>query len=271
MHGNHVDNQAAENQAIQQEDADRLELRAVGGVHIRHLVVEADQGKAETCNQRCERGDQLVDQAEQRSHQTGNISAASIGLIVGAVCRHRDDNRARHVLKAAGDNGEHKECHREEGKAVEALISWQGKGRRISEDPEQDHQDVAQDGDLAGEHHGLLLPELRCDDADAEQDEDHVSDGGVEGEPAGERVVAGHNAKHDQCDRGGLGRIAELICRGGEDQHLNRLVVLDNIKVVAEGDLLRHAVQIADRDAMMAQNSWKRPMSFPRPPYLGAR
>ena len=57
-------------------------------------LFKSDHGAHNAYDTCCQRGDQLVNKAEQSSHQARNVFAGAVDLIVGTVCGHRNNDVA---------------------------------------------------------------------------------------------------------------------------------------------------------------------------------
>ena len=72
-------------------------------------------GEDQTGDHGSEGGDDLVDEREQGAHQAGNILTGAVGLVVGAVGSHGDDDVAGDALEASLHAGQNQVSDGEEG------------------------------------------------------------------------------------------------------------------------------------------------------------
>ena len=76
-------------------------------------------------------GHQLVHQAEQGAHDAGDVAAAAVGLIVGAVGNHGDGHIGGSVVSAVADaeKGDEQDCVQVQGQAV---LPQNGQGESVT-------------------------------------------------------------------------------------------------------------------------------------------
>ena len=93
--GDHRDN-------AEQHDDDDIHARRVG-VILGRQVVQADEGHSDADDRGSQTGHQLIDKAEQRTHDAGDILAGAVGLVIGAVGDHRDGHIGSGVVCTVAD------------------------------------------------------------------------------------------------------------------------------------------------------------------------
>ena len=171
MHGDHIGHKADDGQTHKAEDANKFKSRSQRRIHGGESRREADGGAHDAHNSGGQRRDNLVHKAEQGAHETGDILAGAVDLIVGAVGDHGENDVAGDAGEALETDPENKEGYCEEGPSGEPVISGEAQGGGIRHIEEEAQKHTADQGAIGPEHHGLLLAQPCSDPASAKENE----------------------------------------------------------------------------------------------------
>ena len=195
---------------------------------------DADDGSGQA-------GHQLIHQAEQRTHDAGDVVAAAVSLVVGAVGDHGDGHIGGGVVCTIADA---EECDEEDGVEVDgqAVVTHDGQGEGVAAAPEQQqhqHADVADKCHTDVLHQAGLLALLLAG-ADGEQEEGHAEDVAQHHHRQVQAVIVAHHAAVQHTQDGSVGGDGESQLAAGTSHHqtLHGVIVLDNLDVLVQLDLL---------------------------------
>ena len=203
------------------------------------MICEAACGEHDTGDHGSEGGDQLINEAEQRAHQAGDVLAGTINFVVGAVSGHGDDDVAGQTLEASGRNGQDNIEDQEVAPVQSTGLRVGGHGGGVTQQPQSDQSAVADQSADGADDHALALAKLGCEIRNAAEGDDAAGDGGQSGNVALQQGRTGDAGEHCDLNGAGLCRAAQLIGRCGQDQHLDSAVILQSIPVILQTDLDR--------------------------------
>ena len=242
LHGDDVADQADDDHTEGQESDGVLQLGDVVLGHGGVAIGEADGGEHDGGDHGSEGGDDLIDEGEQGTHQTGQVLAGTVNLVVGAVSGHGDNDVAGDALEASLQDGHAQVSQQEHGTEVQsALGSIGGDSGGIAEDPQASQQSVHDDAAPGADQHSLALAQLGSDGGDGQEGDDAAGNGGQSGDGTLGSLGAGQNSEHSDGDGRGLSLGSQLVGGSGDNQHLDGAVVLQNLPVVLQADLLSSA------------------------------
>ena len=240
LHGDEGRRPSHHGDDAEQHDDHPVHARGVG-VILSGQALQAHKADRNAHNGSGKAGHQLVHQAEQSAHDTGDVVAAAVGLVVGAVGNHGDGHIGGGVVSAVADAEESDE---QDGVQVQgqAILAQNGQGEGIAAAPEQQQHQHAH---IAHQRHGDVLHQaglltLLLTGADGEQEEGHAAHIAQYHHGQVQAVVVAHHAAVQHTQHGGVvgdGKCQLAACTG-HHQPLHGVVVLDDLEVLAHLDLL---------------------------------
>ena len=248
LHGDESSRPSHHGDDAEQHDDHPVHARGVG-VILGGQALQAHKADRNAHNGSGQAGHQLVHQAEQGAHDAGDVVAAAVGLVVGAVGNHRDGHIGGGVVRTVADaeEGDEQDGVQVEGQAV---LAQNGQGEGIAAAPEQQQHQHAH---IAYQRHGDVLHQagllaLLLAGADGEQEEGHTAHIAQHHHGQVQAVVVAHHAAVQHTQHSGVvgnGK-CQLAARTGHHQPLHGVIVLDDLEVLAHLDLLGFAAADAE-------------------------
>ena len=201
------------------------------------MVGVAAHAEHDTGDHGCERGDQLIHEAEQGAHQAGDVLAGTVDFVVGAVSGHGDNDVAGDALETGGDDSQNEVEDQEVAPVQSAGSGVGGHGGGIAQQPQGCQCAIGNQTANGTDQHCLALTQTGSKEADEQEAHDGAGDGHQTGNVTLQQVGTGDAGEHGDHDGAGLCRRTQLIGRCGQDQHLDGTVVLQGIPVVLQADL----------------------------------
>ena len=196
LHSDQVADQTDHDHAVSAEDNAAAQARGNGVTHNGIVVGVAAHAEHDTGDHGCERGDQLIHEAEQGAHQAGDLLAGTVDFVVGAVSGHGDNDVAGDALETGGDDSQNEVEDQEVAPVQSAGSGVGGHGGGIAQQPQGCQCAIGNQTANGTDQHCLALTQTGSKEADEQEAHDGAGDGHQTGNVTLQQVGTGDAGEH---------------------------------------------------------------------------